>query len=325
MKNRIYTLALSALLLAGCTQEESTTIGEEVKMNFTANISNGMQSRAGEESGNEIIVDKMICAVFKQENGILTGEAIIREEIDIDTNGKVIFTPTLLRGYEYGIVFWAYKDGSNIYDTDDLSNITFTPANNQDPTDEDLVVYTKTIKDITTDTSGENTTISLTRPLAQVNVATTQSEWDFVTDNHQENFSSYTLILTNCCNTYNALTGEYSGNSTFKYEGQLSESNKIDQKIILGTGYTFPESTPTCSINVYVKDVESPIYKKEVPNIPTAANHRTNIIPQTTTDEAGNEVGGLMTGSVSFTVTLTEGYTTDTNKTPDDLKNTIEE
>ena len=334
MKKKFYTLALGAILLAGCSQEEASLAGEAeaVKMTFTANLSDGIHSRT---EGEAIVsVDKLICAVCKQtgegETASLS-EVLVRETVDIDvTTGKAVFTPTLLKGYKYGIVFWAYKEGTNFYDTSNLANITFTPnakenqdpnaEENQDPNAEGLVAYTSTIKNVSTDTSGDDLKVTLTRPLAQVNAATTQSDWDFI-EALGETPATSTITLTGCSNVYNALSGTYSGDETFTYTIDLSNTNKLEgtKNILLGMGYTFPYCTPNCSISIKNKDGNS-VHKLSVPSVPTTENYRTNIVPQTTTDENGKETGGLMTENISYEVTISEGYSETVNKTPEELE-----
>ena len=91
--------------------------------------------------------------------------------------------------------------------------------------------------------------------------------------------------------------------------------------VLLGTGYTFPGSTVDCSISLKNKaETPAEIYTKKVSFLPTESNHRTNVVPKTTTDENGKEVGGLMTGTVSYEVTISEGYSNTTNKTPEELE-----
>lgn len=312
MKKTIYTTALASLLLAGCSQEESMNIGEEVQVTFTANISNGVQSRNGE--GNTVDVDQLICAVCTQtvtgETASL-GDELFRDTVTVDqATGKATFSPSLLKGKEYGIVFWAYSSASeNAVNTEEFSKIQFTADN-------DPVFYTSTIKDVKVGSS--STDVKLTRNLAQINIATTLSDWDMVeTLGETLEGATATITLTGCSNTYNALQGTYSGNETFTYEVSLDETNKLGDFILLGQGYTFPGSNVDCSISVKNKD-DVEIYALSVPSVPTTANYRTNIVPSTSTE---NQTGGLMTGSASYEVTITPGYNTEeTNKTPEELQ-----
>ena len=306
MKKTIYTVALAALMMAGCSQDESLNVGEEVQVTFTANLSNGIHSRADGAAG--VSVDKLICAVCKQ-NGETLVQELIRDTVPV-TNGTATFTPTLLKGYKYGIVFWAYKEGQEYYDTSNLSQITFNPnANdNQNPNDEHLIVYTNTIKNVST--SSSDRVVTLTRPLAQVNVATTKSDWETV-EALGETPATSTVILENCCNMYNALTGTYSGEADFTYTIDLAYDTLLEEtdNILLGTGYTFPGNNVECIISVK-NNASSPveIYNKEIDNFPTTANYRTNFVPKTTDDEGNPVKGGLMTGSVSYEVNIQAGY-----------------
>lgn len=330
MKKTIYTLALGALLLAGCSQEESLATGEEVKVTFTANVSNGVQSRADGEA--VVNVDKLICAVYKQtgtgEKATLNTE-LIRETVDVDgTTGKATFSPTLLKGHKYGIVFWAYNsdvtEEQRVFDVSELNAIKFTPKSS--PEGKAYDVYTKTVKDITTQTKGDNLKVTLVRPLAQINIATTESDWNYVNNVLKETPGTSTLTIEKGNNVYNALTEEFSHTDdgvTYNYTIGLGTKKLDDTKYILGTGYTFPGSIVECSLSVKNNDVDNPveIYSLQVQNVPTSANYRTNIVPGKKVDANGNEVeGGLMTGSVSYEVTISEGYTETVNKTPEELE-----
>ena len=323
MKKTIYTLALGALLLAGCSQEESLATGEEVKVTFTANISNGVQSRA---DGEPVVnVDKLICAVYKQTGAgdqATLGAMLIKETVDVDVNtGKATFTPTLLKGHKYGVVFWAYCSGVDESDrvfsgvlgeNDNLSAITFSTTQSNDV--RAYEVYTATKYNVATDITDEALNVKLARPLAQVNIATTLSDWTYVTETLQEDPSKSTMTLAGCCNVYNALNTSYSGTATYTYNTTLASNNKLEgtEKVLLGTGYAFPGSNAECSLSVKNAS-DAVVYSLNVPGVPTSANYRTNILPKTETVD-GEEQGGLMTGSVSYTVTIEPGYGTNENK-----------
>ena len=95
MRKLTYVIAMMALLLTGCSQDESVmeNKGELVTLNYNVSLGSGVQSRTGEEP--ELAVNKLICAVFEAD------KEKYREIVDIDANGNASFTPKLLDNTTY--------------------------------------------------------------------------------------------------------------------------------------------------------------------------------------------------------------------------------
>lgn len=280
MKKTISILALVALILASCSQEDGMGIGEEVKMTFTAKLDVSISSRT---ETHPIAVNKVVCAVFTKN-----GETELMRDIVDFTNGEAKFEPTLMKSENYHIVFWAYKgdsEGKNAYyDMSNLKAIKFNPST--DLTLQDAEVFTETLTNFTID--GHNAKITLKRPLAQVNIATT--DWAIAQSNQVQSITSE-LAIKDYNNVYNALTKEFSRTSEtveaiYTLAGEPTEiqlelpGNEKISGHILATGYVFggeEEYAVTCTLNVKANGNETVIDGYEIPEILIKPNRRTNI------------------------------------------------
>lgn len=309
MKKKIYSLALGAILLAGCSQEEHLAIGEEVKMTFTANLSNGVQSRAENET---LLANKMVVGIYEK-----TGEeyklAQKEEAVDINSNNPNLEI-TLIKGTTYKVVFWAYNQGNQQeapYDFNDLEAIKFKEdASNYEAftaVSDDIIGGKATSKEIT-----------LKRPVAQVRIGTTQEDWE-TAKKLGKTPTSTSVTLKDCPESYNALTGQASENKTtlnfnkFEFTDPI-KSFKIEEVEYynFGTCYTFASITRTeengetketgsnitCTLKVNnkIENKEETFFTETYNDTEVKPNYRTNII------------GRLMTGITTFTVTLSDGF-----------------
>lgn len=280
MKKIIPIMTLVALILAGCSQDDSMDFGEEVKMTFTAKLDVSISSRAETQP---VAVNKVICAVFTKD-----GETeLVRDVVDF-INGEAKFEPTLMKSESYTIVFWAYKsdlEGENAYyDMTDLKAIKFNPDANI--TLQDAEVFTETLTGFTIGT--HDTQITLKRPLAQINIATT--DWAIAQSNQIQSIKSE-FTISDYCNIYNAITKEFSKTSetievTYTLAGEPAKiqldlpGNEKMNCHILATGYVFggiDENTVTCTLNVKANGDETIIDGYEIPEIRIKLNRRTNI------------------------------------------------
>lgn len=308
MKKTIYTVALAALMLAGCSQDENLNVGEEVKMTFTAKLPQSIASRAG----NDLLANKMVVGIY-EETGENNYSKAKMETVDINSN-KPTYYVTLIKGKKYKVVFWAYNqaetESSAPYSLNDLEEITIenTTGNLEAFTAFQEVVGGKT----------NQKEITLQRPVAKVRVGTIDEDWTSAVSLGKTPSSS-TIKLTKCPNFYNALTGKASDTSTTELTfstPSLAETTtfttKVGQEdktyIDFGTCYTFASdkatgSTVTCELEVKNKSDNSlENFFSDSYEVTVKPNHRTNII------------GRLMTGTTEYTVTISTTDYTDDNE-----------
>lgn len=293
MKKRIYTWALGAILLAGCSQEEHLTVGEEVKMTFTATMSESGQSRS---EASTVCVDKMICAVYTSDGST----ELIKEIVEV-TQGKATFSPTLMKGETYDFVFWAYRsngtdnDKNECYDMTEFPVIKFVP---QDECNSELLeAYTVAYNDIVI--VGTTIDVTLKRPLAQINLIEKVSSWE---QSGNDIPCKSIMTIKGCHNRYNALTGQYEKRENEKTDFSFSYTPSIDKLLTtnqdgtnyftLASGYTLGNNKVKCEIKLLDKE-ETIQYTFSIFDIPTETNHRTNIYSNLQSGITSYSVNGI--------------------------------
>ena len=311
------TFALSALLLAGCSQDDGVmnTTGEEVKMSFSVQTGDGAQTRA---YGNGENIDQLVCAVY-EKTGEDTYTFIKQEEgtqqTEVATDFK--YEPVLLKGHTYKVVFWAMDQeaGYNLGDPG-LTNITFPTfiAANADNMD----VFTGHSEDATAG-EAQPQTVKLSRPFGQLNFATTADDIasvkSLVEAADDATLTTSVEVSAGVMTAYNALTqqGTYSTEAiTFTPAAIPTPTEPITvgntEYVWLSTNFLKTEQTVTCTLKLFVNDKEA--NSLTVNQVPVYANTRTNIY------------GRLMTGEIKYNVGLNKGFTTpDTDDTDIDPDN----
>lgn len=287
MKNLIYLLLALPLLLTSCSNDESAAMSEEtVQMSFRTEVPTKMGTRAS--SG--LTVDKVVCAVFESGNEI----SALRTTVDAGDGSSITFSPQLIKGRTYNIVFWAMKDGS--YDVSDLTAIARAANGPANETDYDAFTATTEITVQNADTKA----VTLTRPIAQLNIGITEGDWTAVTSKF--NMTPKTVKISfDAQDTYNALAGEVvPGYNTLTYNlnatGDVFTCKEIDYRNI-ATCYIFAESSTQSQLvdltySVYDESDNAIREDAQIIHIPIQANYKTNV------------VGGLLTGTITYEIAL---------------------
>lgn len=286
MKKLIYLLLTLPLFIASCSNEDMAASEETVEVSFIAQVPQGMGTRASSIT----TVDKVYCAVF--EEGVeISG---LRTEIDID--GPVIaFTPRLIKGRTYNVVFWAAKDGS--YNVDDMTDITRKAGVNE----ADYDAFTATTE-ITVE-GNISKPVTLYRPLAQLNMGVTEDDWNGVANRNTFNLTPDRIELTieNVYTSFNALDGYAQNQDDFLYNLPVTGTNfQVDSKdykyiaqcyVLMSETQQNTKGNFKLRYNIYAGD--NAIRKNaEIFQVPLQANYKTNV------------VGGLLTGEIEYTISF---------------------
>lgn len=288
MKNLIYLLLLLPLLLTSCNNADMVTREETVLVSFCAEIPEIMGTRAE----SDLTVDKVYCAVF--ENGEELND--LRKEITIEEGTPIVYAPRLVKDRTYDVVFWASKEGS--YDLTDMTQIVRSvsgPAN-----ESDYDAFTATDQIIVQNAIAKP--ITLTRPLAQLNIGITEADWNAVSGTFVQTPSSISITY-NEKDIFNALTGSaVSSYSDITRTSACSGSLTVDGVTYrqLGTFYVLmaEEEQKTINLKYSVYDTSDQPIRSDVDiiHIPVQRNFKTNI------------VGGLLTGTISYGISISEGF-----------------
>lgn len=282
------SLTTAVLLFSSCTQDEMMS-EEYVAVNFCAELPNRIGTRAG---GVALNVNQVVCAVFEDGMEIST----LREVIEIQEGQEIVFAPRLIKGRTYDIVFWAMKD--NNYDVDDMTAITRNSESTA--TENGFDAFTESVEIQVTGSKSE--TVTLTRPLAQLNIAVTKEDWDTVVEKFSMTPTTMTITI-NGKHAFNALKGVATGEDekiiyNLQCSGDDLTVNNTTYKSIASC-YVLPEERQeNFDITYTVKDQNSSAIRSSViiNNVPLQANYKTNV------------VGGLLTGIITYNISIQEGF-----------------
>lgn len=312
MKKLIYsvwTLAVMMLTFPSCTNDDAP---EEVQITFKTALAQNANSRASLSDGSKI--NKVKCEVYEE----VDNQKIKRTEDIVNfSDNKAEYKPTLLKGRTYTAVFFAYTEGS--YCVSDLQDVTRLKNNCNDET---MDAFSNVVN-VNTEVTGTNLEVKLTRPLAQLNFATTSEDImnarKLLSANGLNNEEpSMTLCNTSVkiakmSSSYNVLTGN--SNTSTSTDQVLTTAvipstasaiavGDVNYKL-LATAYLFPGETTTCYLNVYASsggESETPTLVNKTDwtlaysNVPLSTNTRTNV------------VGSLMTGNVPYQIVLDTNF-----------------
>lgn len=299
MKKLIYLLLAMPLLFTSCSKDEGMASEETVQVSFSTELPKRIGTRAGTTDLN---VNKVVCAVFENGAEIST----LREVIDIQDGEDIVFAPRLIKGRTYNVVFWAMKDDN--YDVDDMTAIT--RASGATAAESDFDAFTESVEVEVTGSKSE--TVTLKRPLAQLNLGVTLDDWNAVASEETFGMKPTKMIITlTGKDTFNALTGATTGEDkevtyTLDVSGEDLVAGDETYKSI-AMCYVYPDAgQENIDIMYTIYDQNNEVIRENVTiqNIPLENNYRTNV------------VGGLLTGTITYTITFEKDFnTTENNET----------
>lgn len=293
MRKLIYLLMALPLLMTSCGNEDMAVSEETVEVSFCAKLPQEMGARATET----LSVDKVWCAVF--ENGVEI--AALREVIDIAEGEQIIFSPRLIRDRTYDIVFWASKEGS--YNVEDMTSITRVSGTSA--TEADFDAFTAKTSITVMDNYAED--IILARPIAQLNIGVTEADWDGVANQNTFGLIPTSIKITlEGKDTFDALQGVAIGDDeSLTYNLEVSGAEfvcKDETYKSLAMCYVLAESEKqNADITYSVYDQNGNAIREDVTinHVPLQRNYKTNL------------VGGLLTGTISYSIFFDNELLTD--------------
>lgn len=300
MKKLIYLLLTMPLLFTSCSKDEEMASEETVQVSFSTELPKRIGTRS--DATTELSVNKVVCAVFENDAEIST----LRKEIDIKEGEDIEFAPRLIKGRTYDVVFWAMKD--NNYDVDDMTAIT--RASETTAAESDFDAFTESVKVEVTGSKSE--TVTLERPLAQLNLGVTEEDWNAVADKTTFDMTPTKMVITMTGkDTFNALTGAAIGeNKEITYTLNVSGEDLMagdDTYKSIAMCYVYPDAgQENIDITYTIYDQDNDVIREDVTiqNIPLENNYRTNV------------VGGLLTGTITYTITFEKDFNTTENNKP---------
>ena len=258
---RLSCILMAIALLAGCEKAET---GRGVERSSTVHFSVGtMQTFVGEgvkSTGDGSGATQLLVGVFDAAGNAIDGYGKVVNQ----TAGTFNFDLDLVNGLTYKIVLFAQSPGRYVTDgwtNSSLKDITLSFSALSSEADDAFAA----VKTLTVDGT-VNVQMQLSRIFAQVNMASTLDPGT----------AAVTLRLAGMPTSYNALTGEFSGESDAVFTGTAKGGSYMEYDYYLGYAYVPVRANATATITL--SDDSGVLRSKEVGSLPLKANYRTNIL-----------------------------------------------
>lgn len=302
-KNLFKTFAIAAMaVLAGaCAKENEQLAGPS---NVTFEVST--PEIATKAIGDGMTATKLYYQVFDADGKVIEGLGVQNKKL---VSGKTTVSFQLIKDQTYNFVFWAQTVEAGYYTIDGTEGLKKITADyeGKKSNDENFDAFFAVEKALTI--NGPITkTVTLKRPFAQVNIATT----DVLKAGDTKvnvNFTGATSAVTvkGVPTVFSPLTDEFSASLDAQFasaaipEGNFSVAGSADTYKYLAVNYVFAPIGGTvydveASLNVDGKDVTV-----KVPSAPAKRNYRTNIY------------GNLLTSTADFDVVIDPGFAGEEN------------
>lgn len=288
--------AMSVLAIACAKEQVGPGEGAMVEATFSVDVPGVIGTKAGEGTK----ATKLYYQVFDAEGAPVDG--LPMQEKDI--NGSTTVNFQLIKDQTYNFVFWAQTAEAGYYTVTDLRTITAN-YEGKNSNDENFDAFFAVEKAITI--NGPITkTVTLKRPFAQINVATTGVlKAGETTVNVDFTGATSAVTVKDVPTVFSPLTDELSSPvnalqfaSAAIPEGNFAVTGSTETYKYLAVNYVFAPVDGTvydveAALNVAGKDVTV-----KVPSVPAKRNYRTNIY------------GNLLTTTADFNVVIDPGFET---------------
>lgn len=294
--------AMSVLAIACAKEQVGPVEGAMVEATFSVDVPGVIGTKAGEGTK----ATKLYYQVFDAEGAPVTGLPMQEKYI----NGSTTVNFQLIKDQTYNFVFWAQTAETGYYTVTDLRTITAN-YEGKNSNDENFDAFFAVEKAITI--NGPITkTVTLKRPFAQINVATTGVlKAGETTVNVDFTGATSAVTVKDVPTVFSPLTDELSSRvnalqfaSAAIPGGNFAVTGSTETYKYLAVNYVFAPVDGTvydveAALNVAGKDVTV-----KVPSVPAKRNYRTNIY------------GNLLTTTADFNVEIDPGFAGDENISP---------
>ena len=305
MKKILYSAAALALaFFAGsCQQENLEPVVSGNTVTYTVEVADAVATRA---LGDDITaVNELVYEVYRTE-----AEGVM-EFSDVDNllyhktaevkNGVATIEIEFVNDQNFTVLFWAHVQGNDVYDVDDLTEVTITSPDVANNVNAQAFVGRDFVRDCVSDNNGK---VTLVRPVSQLNIATTPESLVFEAETGE--IGSTVLLegssvkVTGLATSYNIATLSAFGATATEYE-YTETAVPGDVLTVNGKNYTyvamnyvgFAPEMGTSDVTVsYVINTSEGNIDNEILNVPVKPNYRTNII------------GNLITSKTDYTIEL---------------------
>ena len=310
MKKLVYSILAAAAVLSAASCQRETQMAREqgglVDVTFQVGLQ-GLQTKAFSDGTSATTLDVYVYSARTDGDVLLPNLTQQKENAFQNLTAQV--TMKLVRGENYKIVFWAHAPQSPYTVDPDNATLTVTstvanapaPAANDELRDAFLGKFEGAV------TTAVSASVELTRPFAQLNVLTTDADWEAAIANGIT-FAGSSMKLT-APSEMNLLTGEVSKEVAMEFAmAPITEAVNIPQ---YETGYKWiamnyilasdtktliGEANKPFTFAVYREGQADLLFEQNLVTIPVQRNYRTVI------------VGDVFCVDGSFTVSIVPDY-----------------
>ena len=318
MKKLIYcAAALATALFAGsCQKENFEPVAEGNTVTYTVEVPDALLTKA---IGDDVTkVDELVYEVYRTngENVETITEGVDRllyHETAVIKNGKAIVPLEFINNQNFTVLFWAHSKDNGVYDASDLTNVTITSpdvANNvnaQAFVGRDFVVNS---------VSAANRKVTLTRPVSQLNIGTTEAS--LTAFKTPITLAGSSVKVSGLSTSYNvaALSAGEATDVEYEYTETEVPTERLkagsNEYIYVGMNYIGFAGNEGSTIQVaYAINTSEGTITNKISNVPVKPNYRTNI------------VGNLITSTSNYTIELDKAWGTDGNGTMEVINNGV--
>lgn len=302
-KNLFKTFAIAAMaVLAGaCAKENEQLAGPS---NVTFEVST--PEIATKAIGDGMTATQLYYQVFDADGKVIEGLGVQNKEL---VSGKTTVSFQLIKDQTYNFIFWAQTPVGGYYTIDETEGLKKITANyeGKKSNDENFDAFFAVEKALTI--NGPITkTVTLKRPFAQINIATTAVLKAGGTKVNLD-FTGATSAVTvkGVPTVFSPLTDEFSASVDAQFasaaipEGNFSVTGSTDTYKYLAVNYVFaPVDGTVYDVEAAFK-VDGKDVTVKVPSAPAKRNYRTNIY------------GNLLTSTADFNVEIDPGFAGEEN------------
>ena len=300
-----FASALAGLFLAASCQRES--LEPEVSCNvvsYTIQVPGALSTKVIGE--NVSAVNELVYEVYRTEataaDDYTQTETKLFQKTAVIKDGTATVDFELVNNQNFRVLFWAHvntQENPSVYTTTDLKNVTLSQSLTANAENYAAFAGSDFIK------YGDNIngrTVTLVRPIAQLNIATAPGSLDLEGQTTVK-MTTTGVTVTGLSSSYNvaqALAGDVA-TTPFTYTA-AAVSGLSEQKLsVNGTAYDYvamnyvgfaEQSGSNVEVSYTINTENVGTISNTIKNVPVKANYRTNI------------VGNLITSMSDYTITL---------------------
>ena len=294
MKKLLFFVSvLAGLFLAASCQQENLEPVVEGGVTYTISLPETVQTKGQSGYGEYDLYYEVYRTADVTE--LQSANLLFEKKVEMQGN-QTTLTLDLLNDQSYTILFWANKKGVDYFDLSDLRKVTVKQATSNN-NDRDAFCG----KDVLVNfDAADSKTVQLTRPFAQLNIATVvPAEAEIGYDITPK----YSFVkVSDIPVTYNVSNGTVTGDTEVSFDKNTVPTGKkvtvnTDEYNLVAMNYVL---VPAGNVSVYYEiETANGTVKNTINNVPLKVNYRTNII------------GNLLTSNADYTVEIKPGFETD--------------